>query len=115
MIVLAAVLLVLIAIVAIVVLSSGGEPIALGLPFGAELQTNLAVVFVTALVLGAVIVVALGLLRIGLRRDLRHRREVNELKRRAGEKDDPELEEGQPSDSAQAAETSRRRDTDKHS
>src|SRR5690625_2963475 len=114
MIVLAAVLLVLIAIIAIVVLSSGGEPIALGLPFGAELQTNLAVVFVTALVLGAVIVVALGLLRIGLRRDLKHRREVNELKRRAGEKD-PELEDRRPSDSAQTGDTSRRRDTDKHS
>lgn len=113
MIVLAAVLVVLVAIVAIVVLSSGGELIALGLPFGAELQTNLAVVFITALVLGAVIVVALGLLRIGLRRDLRHRREVNELKRRAGEKD-PELEEGQPSDSAQAADASRRRDSDKY-
>lgn len=99
MIVLAAVLLVLIVIVAIVVLSSGGEPIALGLPFGAELQTNLAVVFVTALVLGAVVVVALGLLRIGLRRDLRQRREINELKRRAG---DPELTDEQAAETSSA-------------
>lgn len=85
MIILAVVLLVLVVVLAVLVMLDGGQRISLDLIFGAQLDTTVTVVFVTGIVLGAIALGAVALLRVGLRRDRRHRREVKDLKRRAGE------------------------------
>lgn len=86
MVAVALLLLLLVLVLTGVVITGGGEMVVVDV-FGGELSTSATGVFLTGLVAGAVVALALWLLRVGVRKDWRQRRRMRALKRRADDAD----------------------------
>lgn len=103
MIAFALILLLLALLLTVAIVTGGGDSITVDL-FGSDVSTSVAVLYITGLLVGVATLLALVLLRIGLKKGWRQRKRMKDLQHRAERAEEHERQASTDDSSAPAHE-----------